>query len=205
MSLFRDSANWRRANAAAFRQSRPDSDQSRRDEILARRAALLLRHRAPRQGRVVRRILLRHVFDRQDGAADGDRRLSDEFGDRGLSLKPAAQGEGLSHGLSERASDLWARSGGPERIHHAAEPMVPWLHADRARPQRPAFAWLAARVHRPPVAHGSVPQLDRGSPFARHRSDHSARFRWPSVFTLSTLRSTTSRRASCRIFCGADS
>ncbi len=109
-------------------------------------------------------------------AADGDRRLSDRFGDRGLSPEPAAQGEGLSNCLSERASDLWARSGRPEGIHHAAEPLVPWLHADCARPQRPAFHALAARVHRPPVVDGSVPQLDRGSPFAGHRSDHSARF-----------------------------
>ena len=79
------SHDWSRANAATFRQSRPDSDQSRGDQILARRAALLLRHRAPSQGCVVRRILLRHVFDRQDAAADADRRLSDGFGDRGLS------------------------------------------------------------------------------------------------------------------------
>jgi cellulose synthase (UDP-forming) len=44
-------------------------------------------------------------------------------------FKPEAQGDGLSHSLSERAADLWARSRRPERIHHTTDPMVPWLHA----------------------------------------------------------------------------
>ena len=96
--------------------------------------------------------------------------------DRGLSLKSAAQGEEFSHSLSERAADLWARPRRPERIHHAAESMVSRLHADRARAQRPALIWLAACVHRSPVPDRSIPQLDRGSSFASHRSDHPARF-----------------------------
>ena len=70
-----------------------------------------------------------------------------ELGDRGLSPEPAAQGEGLSDGLSERALDLRPGAGGPQGIHHPAQPLVSRLHADRARAQRPAVFRLAARVH----------------------------------------------------------
>ena len=99
-----------------------------------------------------------------------------ELGDRGLSPEPAAQGEGLSDGLSERALDLRPGAGGPQGIHHPAQPLVSRLHADRARAQRPAVFRLAARVHRPSVAGGGVPQLDRGPFVTGHRPHHSAGF-----------------------------
>ena len=45
--------------------------------FLARRTALFLRHRHAVQGRLVGRVLLRHVVGHPHGAADGDRRVSD--------------------------------------------------------------------------------------------------------------------------------
>jgi cellulose synthase (UDP-forming) len=89
MSLFRDPEIGVVQTPQHFVNPDTHPDQSRRDQVLDRRTAFFLRHRAPRQGRMVGRILLRHVFDRQDGAADGDRRLSDGFSDRGLSLEPS--------------------------------------------------------------------------------------------------------------------
>ena len=66
----------RGADAAALRQSRPDAAQPVGGAGVAGRAALFLRRHHGVEGRLGRRLLLRHVVDHPLRAADGDRRLS---------------------------------------------------------------------------------------------------------------------------------
>ena len=89
----------------------------------------------------VRRLLLRHLVDHPFRAADGDRRFSHRFGDRGLSVVAQAAPDRLPDGLSERAALARPRSRGPEGIYHPAQPMVPRIRSDNCMGRSGPLRW----------------------------------------------------------------
>ena len=95
MTLFPRREGRHRPDAAAFHQSRSDPDQSPGDAGLAGRTALFLRCRDAGQGRLVRRLLLRHVLGHPVSRPCRNRRISDQFRHRGLSADAAHEGGGL--------------------------------------------------------------------------------------------------------------
>ncbi|MHC2715726.1 hypothetical protein ACVIQS_008587 [Bradyrhizobium diazoefficiens] len=139
----------RGADAAALHQSRPDPDQPRCNRCMARRAALLLRHPSAGEGRLGRRLLLRHLIAHSLRRAGADRRLSNRLRHGRLPRHPSPEGARLQHHLSQRTIDDRTRARGAEGIHHPACALVPRPDANRARPQRTVLAGLEAVLYRP--------------------------------------------------------
>ena len=172
MTLFRDRPGRHRPDAPAFHQSRSDPDQSVGDARLAGRPAVLLRRRDAGQGRLVGGLLLRHLFDHPVPALARHRRVPDRFRNGRLSADAAHERSRLHDRLSQRAADAWPRARGPQGICHPAQPLVPWLHADRARAQRPVLEHQPADLHGPAVADRQLSQLGGGLSLQAAGADH---------------------------------